>query len=131
MDQLVAAARSHGVHVDRLEHAASEWWEAGGSGVECPHCRDGHAVIVKRLAYGGELDGHCPQCFQDVVDLLGAPAPAVNGAAPLDFVYMSDVTMRSVEWLEKPLWQRRVFQLLGGAKGSGKGTYTALLAAKV
>lgn len=131
VDQLVTAAHSHGVHVERLEHAATEWWEAGGASVECPQCRDGHSAIVKQLAHGGRLDGHCPQCFQDVVGLLDAPAPAVNGASALEFVYMSDVKMRSVEWLEKPLWQRRVFQLVGGAKGMGKGTYLARLAAKV
>jgi predicted ATP-dependent serine protease len=39
--------------------------------------------------------------------------------------------MRSIEWLEPPLWQRSAFQLLAGAKGSGKGTYLAGLAARV
>jgi hypothetical protein len=132
IDQLAAAARSHGVHVDRLEHEATDWFEAGGLGVECPLCKDGHAAIVKQLAYGGELDGHCPQCFRDVVDLLGQAPMAVNASRlPLDFVYMSDVKMRSVEWLEKPLWQARTFTLLAGAKGMGKGTYLARLAAKV
>lgn len=39
--------------------------------------------------------------------------------------------MRSIEWFEKPLWQRRAFQLLVGPKGSGKGTYLASLAARI
>jgi hypothetical protein len=39
--------------------------------------------------------------------------------------------MRSIEWLEKPLWQSSAFQLLAGAKGAGKGTYLAGLAARV
>ena len=39
--------------------------------------------------------------------------------------------MRSIVWREKPLWQASAFQLLAGAKGSGKGTYLAGLAARV
>ena len=39
--------------------------------------------------------------------------------------------MRSIEWLEKPLWQRSAFQLLAGPKGAGKGTYLAGLAARL
>jgi AAA domain-containing protein/bifunctional DNA primase/polymerase-like protein len=44
---------------------------------------------------------------------------------------LADVTMRSIEWLEKPLWQKSAFQLLAGPKGSGKGTYLAALAARI
>lgn len=44
---------------------------------------------------------------------------------------LTTVTMRSIEWLEKPLWQRSAFQLLAGPKGSGKGTYLAALAARI
>jgi len=39
--------------------------------------------------------------------------------------------MRSIEWLEKPLWQRSAFELLAGPKGSGKGAYLAGLAARI
>jgi hypothetical protein len=39
--------------------------------------------------------------------------------------------MKSIEWLEKPLWQRAAFHLVAGKKGSGKGTYIAGLAARV
>lgn len=46
-------------------------------------------------------------------------------------VLASDVTMRSIEWFEKPLWQGSAFQLLAGAKGAGKGTYLAGLASRV
>lgn len=42
-----------------------------------------------------------------------------------------DVNMRSIEWLEKPLWQKSAFQLLAGPKGSGKGTYLAALASRI
>jgi energy-coupling factor transporter ATP-binding protein EcfA2 len=44
---------------------------------------------------------------------------------------LTTVTMKSIEWLEKPLWQRSAFQLLAGPKGSGKGTYLAALAARI
>lgn len=44
---------------------------------------------------------------------------------------LATVTMRSIEWLEKPLWQRSAFQLLAGPKGSGKGTYLAALASRI
>jgi hypothetical protein len=43
----------------------------------------------------------------------------------------TEIAMRSIEWLEKPLWQASAFQLLSGAKGSGKGTYVAGLAARI
>lgn len=44
---------------------------------------------------------------------------------------MTEIHMRSIEWLEKPLWQRSAFQLLVGTKGAGKGTYLAGLAARI
>jgi hypothetical protein len=44
---------------------------------------------------------------------------------------VADVSMRSIRWLEKPLWQRAAFELLAGPKGSGKGTYQAALAARL
>lgn len=59
------------------------------------------------------------------------PSVAGGPSSMLDFVRIADVTMRSVEWLERPLWQGRTFTVLAGAKGAGKGTYTALVGAKV
>jgi hypothetical protein len=44
---------------------------------------------------------------------------------------LTEIRMRSIEWLEKPLWQRSAFELLAGAKGAGKGTYLAGLASRV
>ena len=44
---------------------------------------------------------------------------------------LTDFSMRSIEWLEKPLWQQSAFELFAGAKGSGKGTYLAGLAARI
>lgn len=58
-----------------------------------------------------------------------------NGFAPdagkPDVVCLDTVAMRSIEWLDRPMWQRSAFHLLAGAKGTGKGTYLALLAAQV
>ncbi len=60
---------------------------------------------------------------------------ARNGAqpsrAPLVATPLAEIEMRSIEWLERPLWQRSAFQLLAGAKGAGKGTYLAGLAARI
>jgi len=39
--------------------------------------------------------------------------------------------MRSISFLEKPLWQRSAFQLFAGPKGAGKGTYLAGFAARL
>lgn len=44
---------------------------------------------------------------------------------------LSTVKMKSIQWLEKPLWQKSAFQLLAGPKGSGKGTYLASLASRI
>lgn len=43
---------------------------------------------------------------------------------------LTDVEMRSIEWLDKPLFQRAAFHLLAGKKGVGKGTFTAGVAAR-
>jgi hypothetical protein len=43
---------------------------------------------------------------------------------------LSDVEMRSIEWLDRPLFQRAAFHLVAGKKGAGKGTYLAGLAAR-
>jgi hypothetical protein len=58
------------------------------------------------------------------------PAPKERSHA-LEATPLAKVEMRSIEWLEKPLWQRSAFQLLAGQKGSGKGTYLASLAARL
>jgi hypothetical protein len=54
-----------------------------------------------------------------------------NGNGRLSATPLSEIAMRSIEWLEKPLWQLSAFQLLAGAKGAGKGTYLAGLAARI
>lgn len=52
-------------------------------------------------------------------------------AEPLRFRALDSVTMRSISWLDRPLWQRSAYQLVVGRKGVGKGTYIAGLAARV
>ena len=49
----------------------------------------------------------------------------------LTTVRASEVTMRSIEWLDKPLVQASSFTLLVGSKGCGKGTWLAKFAAKM
>jgi hypothetical protein len=39
--------------------------------------------------------------------------------------------MKSIEWLDRPLFQRAAFHLVAGKKGSCKGTYIANLAARI
>jgi Bifunctional DNA primase/polymerase, N-terminal/AAA domain len=61
-----------------------------------------------------------------------ADKPARAAVTPhLTVSTVDNVEMRSISFLEKPLWQRSAFQLLAGAKGAGKGTYLAGLAARL
>ena len=52
-------------------------------------------------------------------------------SAPLRFRRLDTVAMRSISFLDRPLWQRAAFELIIGRKGVGKGTYVAGLAARV
>jgi hypothetical protein len=63
--------------------------------------------------------------FNAIAATADVPARALT-ATPV-----ANVRMRSIRWREKPLWQRSAFQLLAGAKGAGKGTYLAGLAARL
>lgn len=60
-------------------------------------------------------------------------AGSMNGQPTGDpyIVPMESIEMRSIEWLDEPLWQTSTFHLLSAPKGAGKGTYTALVAAKM
>lgn len=62
---------------------------------------------------------------------MSAEAVPFGPPSKLAAVRLTDVTMRSIEWLEKPLWQQSAFELLAGAKGSGKGTYLAGLGSRI
>ena len=64
--------------------------------------------------------------------LVATRNAAVRAAAGvLVAMPLTEIAMRSIEWLERPLWQRSAFQLLAGPKGAGKGTYLAGLAARL
>ena len=61
---------------------------------------------------------------------------AMNGSGVLKSFSVTStpfdtIPLRSITWLEKPLWQQSAFQLLAGAKGAGKGTYVAGLAGRI
>jgi hypothetical protein len=82
-----------------------------------------------------ELQGGADRAPEPEPPKVPTPRPTTLATAPpsgqLEAIPLSEVRMRSIEWLEKPLWQRSAFQLLAGPKGSGKGTYLAGLAARV
>jgi hypothetical protein len=63
--------------------------------------------------------------------LASVPKTAPETVDPLVVVPLTAVEMKSIEWLEKPLWQRSAFQLLAGPKGAGKGTYLSGLASRI
>jgi Bifunctional DNA primase/polymerase, N-terminal/AAA domain/Primase C terminal 1 (PriCT-1) len=54
-----------------------------------------------------------------------------KGKNTLAWERLSEVEMRSIVFLDKPLWQASAFHLLVGRKGVGKGTALADLAARV
>ncbi len=62
-----------------------------------------------------------------------APALVTPGTEEraLSWQRLSDVQMRSIVFLDKPLWQADAFHLVVGRKGVGKGTMLASLAAHV
>jgi AAA domain len=65
-----------------------------------------------------------------LLELLAA-ARSTLAARGLTAIRASHVTMRSIEWKLKPLWQSSAFELLAGPKGAGKGTYLAWFGASV
>jgi hypothetical protein len=71
--------------------------------------------------------------YEPAIDSDPDPGPAPGAVATnggLAFRRLADVEMRSIEWLDKPLWQRAAFHLVVGKKGSGKGTFLAGVAAR-
>ena len=68
---------------------------------------------------------------EEFVQLVAEARAQADASSRIVATPLAEIEMRSIDWLEKPLWQRSAFQLLAGAKGSGKGTYLAGLAARV
>jgi hypothetical protein len=110
--------------------------------VPCPdaHSGDGFAVMVKAdehryrftclEATNGDLCGQ----ERDLLRMLGltdADVALNSNGRRLSVTPLAAVGMRSIEWLEKPLWQKSAFQLLAGPKGAGKGTYLCGLASRI
>jgi hypothetical protein len=76
------------------------------------------------------LPSYAPPATSSIGGNGSGPAPAA--AEPtLSAIPLTEIQMRSIEWLERPLWQTSAFQLLAGAKGAGKGTYLAGIAARL
>jgi hypothetical protein len=117
--------------------------KSGGWLASCPiHANEGFAVLVipdeQRGRYRLEClssDDPCPE--QRLFDLFGLGvadlALAANGVVgeTLLWEWLSDVEMRSIAFVDKPLWQASAFHLLTGRKGVGKGTLLANHAARV
>jgi hypothetical protein len=105
------------------------------------HASDGFAVVVRADEEAGRYRFECVEAQigdlcgheRELLRLLGISDAEArpNGACGLTATPLEKITMRSIEWLEKPLWQRSAFQLLSGPKGAGKGTYLAGLAARL
>jgi hypothetical protein len=100
---------------------------------ETAHVAKGNGqVVLPDDLDGAWSDGSKDLSLIDTLPLEDPEPASVNGRAPASWIVpISSIEMRSILWLERPLWQRSAFELLAGAKGSGKGTYTAHLAARV
>ena len=116
-------------------------------GVRCPDCRRRfelagaprstpaplHSPERRRVsvcaACGWDGDGPCgyPE-FTPVPGGCVRLAADVNG---IGWERLSDVEMRSIVFLDKPLLQASAFHLVAGRKGMGKGTVLADIAARV
>jgi putative DNA primase/helicase len=67
--------------------------------------------------------------FYDPAHSTATKADTGNSDDP-GYRRLSGIDMRSIKFLDKPLFQQSAFQLIAGKKGSGKGTYIALIAKK-
>jgi hypothetical protein len=116
---------------------------SNGWAIPCPdrHGTAGFSVIVTAEERVGRWRFECVEatngdlCGEErqLIRLLGLNDDDLRlaGGPRLISILASEVTMRSIRWREKPLWQTSAFQLLAGAKGAGKGTYLAGLAGRV
>ncbi len=79
----------------------------------CPSCNLGEIVEDERGTY-------CNECGVEF-----------DNGKTLAWERLSEIEMRSIMFLDKPLWQQSAFHLLAGRKGVGKGTMLADLGARV
>jgi hypothetical protein len=112
------------------------------------HGRVGEVKVVKLYSdgetkrdvvdfYAGAKQGEADRLLLGIVERTPAYVPGpetprtTKTGAGLTATPVSEIRMRSIDWFERPLWQRSAFTLLAGAKGTGKSTYLAGLAARV
>ena len=113
---------------------------SSGWSTPCPdkHTSSGFAVVISvdqragryrftcSEAGNGDLCGNEPELLR----LLGLTDADVRlGGDPAGTIRADRVTMRSIDWLDKPFLQRSAFELFVGPKGCGKGTLLARIAA--
>ena len=128
-----------------LAHFKPEWAARIPSGATVYLCHDADEAGDKGARSAAKVLGSRPVRLrppagdwcdwrgtrEEFVQLVAEAKTQAQGSSRLIATPLVDVEMRSIEWLEKPLWQSSAFELLAGAKGSGKGTYLAALAARI
>ena len=106
---------------------------------QCPdtHASSGYAVLISLDERAGRYRFTCAEAVngdlcgneRDLVRMLGLEEADLHIAGLLS-IPASQITMRSIEWLEKPLWQSSAFQLLAGVKGAARAPISRALAAR-
>jgi Fe2+ or Zn2+ uptake regulation protein len=73
-----------------------------------------------------------PECAGELVNVEGHLRCGVCDVevSALAWQFLSEIEMRSIVFLDAPLWQASAFHLVAGRKGVGKGTMLADLAAR-
>ncbi len=115
------------VQLDRIFRGSGlmrpKWDDRRGDGTY------GSLTIRSALGARTEYFGNGSTALSESAPSKGEQTRAPSG---LEVVrYSVDVGMRSIKYLERPTWQESAFELLGGVKGSGKGTYLAGLASRI
>jgi AAA domain len=121
LDHVAELAEAQGIQVERITGRKDSALELK----PCPGCRDGYEATATWDGLGVILS--CQGCKHPAAIRDGL---LIGVSHDPGIVSMADIQMRSIEYLERPLWQRSAFHLLAGPKGAGKGTYLAHFAAK-
>ena len=87
--------------------------------------QDRLALLLREAAANGGVHEK-PELVAELRQMLDAPHVGRDDWQPL-----SSVEMRSIVFLDPPLWQADAFHLLAGRKGVGKGTVLADVAARI
>lgn len=128
-DRIDRIFRSSGLYRDKWERVD---YREGRISLASSGCADVYTPAAERHQppKGGivEPTGLKPAIGFLRTDVGNAETPS-NDA--IEWHLLSDVEMRSIVFLDKPLWQADAFHLLCGRKGQGKGTLLSLVAAGV